>query len=383
MLPPFFHAIGTDRYLSSEELRSAVGEHRLTWDAWSIYRTGFDCYCETRLDPQGHRLVQPARSVGALAPMHGEPVVVVGTGPSALTAMDILPRIRDRIRVFTSPRGAEMLAAHGLVPDLVLVEHRTAIDAHHAARHLRDAGDPLRTVPLVAAEWRTPRALLAGVVPERLFVPEPLPTWGPWPATAVALAAQAGAARIALLGIDLGTALQPDPAFAPLARLLGLLARIVMAEAIDCGPAGGRKSGWRVERLDAIAADAALAPLGVVRRPAPSVDERFAIARETRARVTPIVDRARDLLALGLRARAGEGVAGLEDAASEMLSWSGDFSLRVDLQEGLGLSFLPRLWRTGVDLTLGHALWRPIVLGTHELIGQAARLDAATGQVAA
>jgi hypothetical protein len=276
------------------------------------------------------------------------------------------------------------LAAHGIVPDLVLVEHRTAIDAHHATRHLRDAGvDPLRTAPLVAAEWRTPPALLAGVAPQRLFVPDPLPTWGPWPATAVALAAEAGAARIGLLGVDLGAAHKPDPAFTPLARLLGLLAHLVPSETIDCGAAGTRKPGWKVESLDAMASDAALAPLDVHRRPAASVDERMIDARKTHDRLSSIVAGARHALELGLRARAGQRLTGLEDAASEMLSWSGAFDARIDLQEGLGLSFLPRLWRTGIDLALGPALWRPIVLATHELVAQAERLDALTKRVTA
>jgi hypothetical protein len=292
--------------------------------------------------------------------------------------------MRNRLRLFTSPRGAEVLAAHGLNPDLVLVEHRTAIDAHHAARHVRDAGaDPLRLAPLVAAEWRTPRTLLTGVMPERLFVPEALPTWGLWPATAVALAADAGAARIGLLGIDLGSTQRPDPACAPLRRLLSLFTRLEIADTVDCGAAGARKRGWKVEPLDGLAADRALAPLEVHRRPAASIDERIAAARDARARVSPIVDRARDLLAIGVRARGGARVNGFEDAANELLSWSADLEARIDLQEGLGLSFLPRLWRTGVDLTLGQALWRPIVLATHELVGQAERLDLVTRRVAA
>lgn len=384
MLPHFFHAIGTDRYLSSDELQAAVGEHPQTHEAWSLYRTSFDGFCETRLDPQWHRLAHPARMAGRLESMRGEPVIVFGTGPSAYSALKTLARVRDRVRLFTSPRGAEVLAAHGLVADLVLVENRTAIDAHHSARHLRDAGvDPLRLAHLVAAEWRTPRALVAGVSSERLFVPDPLPTWGPWPATAVALAAEAGAARVGLLGVDLGTAQHPDPAFASLTRLLALLARLMNSEAIDCGAAGARKRGWKVDSLDVMPADSVLSPLRIDRTPVPSIDERIARARDTRVRLSPIVDRARQILDLGLSVRGGEKVAGLEDAARELLSWSADAGTRIDLQEGLGVSFLPRLWRTGIDLTLGPSLWRPIVLATHELVGQAKRLNAATTRIAA
>jgi hypothetical protein len=186
-----------------------------------------------------------------------------------------------------------------------------------------------------------------------------------------------------LLGIDLGTAQEPQQAFVPLTRLLGVLARIVAAETIDCGASGSRKRGWKVDSLQTMASASALPQLSVHRTVAPSIDDRIGAARETRARLSAIVDQARRILTLGLRARAGDSVTGLEDAAREMLSWSADVNSRIDLQEGLGLSFLPRLWRTGIDLALGHALWRPLVLATHELIGQADRLDGLTKRMAA
>jgi len=214
-------------------------------------------------------------------------------------------------------------------------------------------------------------------------VPEPMPTWGLWPATAVALAADAGAVRIGLLGIDLGTPGRPDPTFAPLAGLLGLMTRLVTADPIDCGASGARKRGWRVGPLDELAADRALGPLRVQTRLAASIEERVILARHTRDCLAPIVDRARHILAMGVRARGGDRVNGLENAASELLSWCWDRETRIHLQEGLGLSFLPRLWRTGVDLALGPALWRPIVLATHELVGQAERLDGLVRTVAA
>jgi hypothetical protein len=235
----------------------------------------------------------------------------------------------------------------------------------------------------VAAEWRTPRALLTGVLPERLFVPDPLPTWGLWPATAVALAADAGAARIGLLGIDLGTNDDPDPAFAPLTALLSLTSQLIAADTIDCGASGARKRGWTVGTLDEVAIGRGLNPLTAHTRPAASPDERLSLMRERRRSLSPVVDRTREILAIGLRARGGAHVTGLEGIASELLSWCWETDLRLHLQEDLGLSFLPRLWRTGLDLTLGAALWRPIVLATHELIGQADRLDAIAREVAA
>jgi len=61
----------------------------------------------------------------------------------------------------------------------------------------------------------------------------------------------------------------------------------------------------------------------------------------------------------------------LEEAVAEMLSWRDVPRLRILVQECLGASFVPRLWRIGVDLSLGRALWRPLMLGTHELVRQA------------
>jgi hypothetical protein len=271
------------------------------------------------------------------------------------------------------------------VPDLVLVEHRTALDAHHAARDVRDRGtNVLSAAPLVAAEWRTPAALLAGVTPDRLFVPDVWPTWGLWPATAVALAAETGAGRIALLGVDLGTSEQPDPGFEPLATLLGLLARLVPGRTFDCGVGGASKDGWKPQAIDEFASGATRGALEITRRAAPSMDERRGRAADSLGQLTPVVARAHEILALGLSARAGAAdPVALREAAAEMFSWYGDRRVRVDLQETLGLSFLPRLWRFGIDLSLGPRLWRPLVLAAHELVNQSSRLAAEVGQAAA
>jgi hypothetical protein len=363
----------------------AAGYHRELARAWHVYRAMFDGFCETGLDPMFHRFRHPARVTGSPVLTADDAVVVVGNGPSATRQMDALMRVRRRVRVFTSPRGAELLAGHGLVPDLVLVEHRTALDAHHSARHVHDGGtDVLSAVPLVAAEWRTPASLLAGVSPDRLFVPDVWPTWGLWPATAVALAAEAGAGRIALLGIDLGTAERPDPAFEPLAMLLGLLARFVPGRTFDCGVGGAAKDGWAPRAIGEFASTATPGALEITRRMAPSMDERRARAADSLGRLAPVVARAQEILALALSARAGapDPVA-LREAAAEMFSWQRDRRVRVDLQETLGLSFLPRLWRFGIDLSLGPRLWRPLVLAAHELVNQSDQLAAEVGRVAA
>lgn len=379
MLPEFFGAIGSDRFLDLDELaKPGVGQrlpgHAL--ECWEIYQTCFDGYCESRLDPLFHRLTHPARVEGRIAIGAHEPVLVVGTGPSAIDAMSELARCRRRLRIFTSPRGAGVLARHRLDADLVLVEHRTALDAHHTARALRDGGESaaITSASYVAADWRTPSPILQGVASDRLFVPDPLPSWGVWPATAVALALQAGAARIGLLGIDLGTNERPDPTFAPTQRVLSHLAAIGDARTWDCGRLGARKTGWTPGPLDALASAHDLHPTEVIRRPAPSQADRRASAQSAIERTSAHVARARDMLNVAVRARAGHGHGRLAEMIAEILGWRADRDLRVLLQECLGLSFLPRLWRSGVDLGMGPALWRPLALATHEMVGQADRL---------
>ena len=162
----------------------AAEPHPLTASAWDIYGTQFQRFTGATLDPLFHRLAHPATQLGGVRLDPGTAVVVVGTGPSLLDQIDALTRLRGRVRIFTSPRGAEVLLPHGIVPDLVVVEHQTALDAHHSARHLGDCAHPvLASCPLVAADWRTPAALLAGVPDASLFVPSPLPTWGLWPSS--------------------------------------------------------------------------------------------------------------------------------------------------------------------------------------------------------
>lgn len=377
MLPHFFPLVGSDRYLTAAEVEQAAEVHPLTGSAWEIYGSHFQYFAGATIDPLFHRLAHPATRFGALRLDPGTAVVVVGNGPSLHQEIDALKRLQGRVRIFTSPRGAEVLLEYGVVPDLVVIEHQTALDAHHSARHLGDCPHPvLAACPLVAAEWRTPAALLAGVPSTSLFVPSPLPTWGLWPATASAMAIEAGAARVALLGVDLGTDAQPDPAHAPLAAVLGLLARISTVVALDCGAGGAPKRGW----LKASVAEAAgVTVRGIcetTHHQAPGAGERLEVAARDLRELAPVVDRARQLLAVAAAAR--EGTTGapsmLEEAVTEMLSWRAVPRLRVLVQECLGASFVPRLWRSGVDLSLGRALWRPLMLGTHELVRQAGAL---------
>jgi len=375
MLPPFFRLIGADCCLTMTEVEQATEPHPLLPDTWTAYVDHFQQFTGATLDPLFHRLSHPATRVAELQLEPDTTVVVVGTGPSLRPNVAGLKRIQGHVRIITSPRGAEALLPHGIVPDVVLVEHQTALDAHHSARHLADCQrNVLTACPLVAADWRTPSVLLAGVPDEALFVPAPLPTWGLWPATAVALAIDAGVSRVALLGVDLGSAEAPDPMHAPLASLFGLLARLSPIVALDCGAGGAMKRGWVKASIDEAAGAPVASRCALRPRVGPSLDDRRLAALAALDRHAAIVDRGRELVALAAAAAAGGSGrpnAMLEQGAVDLLAWRQDAGIRMFAQEGLGLSFLPRMWRLGVDLSLGPSLWRPLMLAAHELVRQA------------
>ena len=381
MLPRFFHLIGSDRHLTAASVEQAVGPHPLIPAAWGVYTGQFQEFTGAALDPLFHRLMHPAVRCGSLRMDPGTSVIVAGTGPSLRPSIAGLKRLHGRVRIFTSPRGAEALLPHGIVPDLVLVEHQTALDAHHSARHLNDTvHDALTCCPLVAADWRTPATLLRGVSGEALFVPAALPTWGLWIATLAAMAVEAGASRVGLVGVDLGTADAPDPAHLPLAALLALLARLSPIVALDYGAGGAPKRGWLRASIDEAGGAAVSGRCELQLHVPPSPSKRAVELREALDGMAHVVDRARAVLVLATDARGGNGTldSSLHDAAAELMAWSLDTDVRLFAQECLGLSFLPRLWRIGIDLSLGHALWRPLMLATHEMVRQADALAAAT-----
>jgi hypothetical protein len=388
-LPAFFAAIGSDHYLSAQEVAAPTSRHDALDGAWQLYVDQFGAFCGSRLDAQFWRLDHPAHTLGTISVHPETVVVVVGTGPSLARHVATLKRLRPHVMIFTSLRGAEALSAHGLAPDLAIVEHQTPLGAQVTVTQVRDrgCGNILERCPHIAVDRRAPRALVGGVPADRLFIPERLPTWGLWPATAVALALQAGAGCVALLGVDLGTPETPDPSQRPLANLLSLLAQIGDAAAVDCGPEGAPKAGWRAAPLDTIAPVGLPAPIEIAMRPWQTPAARQAIDREHLRRLAPVIGRARKLLALGLRARAGERWSGdacaIEEAAREMLTWGEIPWLRISLQDTLGLSFLPMIWRTGIDYGLGARLWRPAVLALHELVHQAGALEARLARNAA
>ena len=383
MVPEILRVIGSDRCLTAADAESASEAHPLTAIVWDVYATHFRCFTGATLDPQFHYLSHPATRTGAVRVDADETVVVVGTGPSLQSQIDALARARDHLRIFTSPRGAEALLGHGIVPDLVLIEHQTALDAHHSARHLGDCGVPvLARCPLVAADWRTPPALVSSAAPAALFVPSRLPTWGLWPATAAALAVDAGASKVALLGIDLGTATVPDPAHAPLKAVLELLAQLVSAATFDCGAGGVPKRGWAPSLLEEIGGVRVWGPPETEVYLAPHRTQRLRDARAALTELAPILERAATLETLALKARSHRGrwTPALEAGVDETMRWRHDPRVRTLLQESLGVSFLPRLWRIGIDHAIGAALWRPLLLAMHELMAQA---DALSSEAAA
>jgi hypothetical protein len=380
-LPQFFAAIGSDQYLSLPEVTAATGPHAGLETAWRLYMDLFGGFCGSRLDPHFARHSNPARQLGTLHVEPGATVLVVGAGASLEPRLSTLRQLRSHLVIVTSVEGAERLAVNGLIPDLVVIDPPTVLDAHAPETVPMSASrrSALVRCPLVAASPRTPADLLMGISSQRLFVPDPLPTWGLWPATAVALATAAGAQRIGLLGVDLGEPGAPVRGRSPLSGVLSLLSWISGATCVDCGPEGARKLNWPVASLEElVTGHRAVSPI-VERRPWLSEGDRYDGDQARVRGIEPVIDRARALFDLGVRAQSGARWAGdareMEQAALEMISWRDGASLRVVLQDTLGLAVLPRLWRRGVQMERGFGLWRPIVLAMHELVHQAEKLE--------
>lgn len=374
--------VGADQALVPEELGPLSPDAEAALPAvWAAYERHWQRFCGTRLDPMFSALCQPSCQTGLVRVTSAAPVVVVGTGPSLGAALDELRQRRHAMHLVTSPRGAEVLAAAGLVPDLVLIEHQSALDAQFSVgdRAHRPSG-VLAAVPFVAADARTPAALVEGIAPERLFVPDPLPTWGLWPATAVALALGAGAAGVGLVGIDLGTRATPDASQAPLADLLGLLAASAAVPCVDLSATGALKAHWTPGALEALTTGGMASPLTLDARPWTPTSARRAQAAAAWHRLAPLVVTATDTLAAAVAVRDGDRSA---SACQRMLGHLDALvvagaaeATRVDVQEGLGVSFLPRYWRSAPDWSLGPALWRAAALASHELLGQHRALGA-------
>lgn len=371
--------VGSDRAIHVDEVTSTAGtpgtEPGTLGAMWEIYSRYWRRFTGARLDPQFERLEHPARMTGGMTVTDGAPVVVVGTGPSLRRMLPELRRVRAGVHLFTSPRGADALAEVGLIPDLVLVEHQTPLDAQFSVQERWHRGrHAIARVPWVAADARTPAALLEAVPTDRLFVPTLMPSWGLWPATAAALALGTGTRAVALLGIDLGTTEQPDPAHAPLRALLGLLATHSDVSCVDAGHNGARKPRWVTDSLEALAAGGVARPLVVSTRPWVSPDERLADAVRLAEAIEPLAAHASSTLAAACAVRDGDESAvafgALVDRLTALLAAGDRMENRIDVQDGLGASFLPRYWRVPPDPALGHRLWRPAALAAHEIVGQ-------------
>jgi len=375
-----FERIGRDYALSPGQLPEWAHDSAALPGLWALYEKHWRRFCGAHLDPQFHGLTHPARLAGGVVSSDAAPIVIVGTGPSLRATLPALKGMRDGVHIFTSPRGADALAEAGIVPDLVLIEHQTPLDAHFSARDLMHRQtDSLGRVPFVAADARTPASLLSGVALDRLFVPEPLPTWGLWPATSVALAIAAGARSVALLGVDLGSASQPDPSQAPLLGLLELLAAHAGVSCLDVGEGGASKQHWLPAPLNLLAGGSRR-PLELMTRPWTTSCVRYSRASAVWQRVLPVIEEAASTVSAACAVRDGDGSANTRSklqAGLEALLDAGASQLaRQDLQDGLGISFLPRYWRMPPNLSVGSQLWRPAVLAAHELLHQHHHLGA-------
>lgn len=364
-------AIGSDRHLCEAEL-GAVARDPRTPEAWDVYQRHFAAFSGARADAQFARLEHPATAIATPVVGAGTTVVIAGTGPSLATSVPAIRAHRARWSVWTSPRGAEVLMAFGLAPDLVLVQHRTELDAYLSARHLgdRDGRNVLAEAPVVLAEPRTPAVLTAGLDLDRLGTFDPAIGWGLWPASLASLAVGSGAGAVALAGLDLGTVDAPDPAFDGLRALLALIARTARVPTVDLG-GGSPKPGWVIRDARELP-DAGSAAVTLARVPWATRDERRHALWLAVTDCLEALGDARVFHDLATRARLAGGTSSraLDEAWHRLLAWRQRPRLRVALQEELGLRLLPALWRQADDRLLGPA-WRPILLATDELLRQA------------
>jgi hypothetical protein len=361
-----YRAIGDDRYVTPGELPPESGDAGRA--LWEVYDRHFGRFTGAGLDPAFSRFARADVPFGQPRFPTGSPVVVAGGGPGLDTAAADLRGIRPRVVVVSNPAGAASLQRHGLTPDLVIVEREPGgrEDGPHHGPLVLGAGTALLIEPSAPMA-----AFDRGDGIRRLA--RDLPSWGVWPATAVAVSLRGGATRLLTLGLD-GTTDADERARTD--ALLGALATHVAADCLEVGPPSGR-AGWsRVSWAEVVPGDApATAALGwhdlggaTLLRAEAERDLLF---------LAPLLPHAREALALARRARAGDAVNGrdLSRAIEMLLVWGADPSIRWALQRALGLTFLPRLWRTGVSMAAPQRLWRPLVLALHELTEQADRFE--------
>jgi hypothetical protein len=90
------------------------------------------------------------------------------------------------------------------------------------------------------------------------------------------------------------------------------------------------------------------------------------LLRDELAELAPILERARELSASTTLS---------DEASGEVIGWREQPRVRVLLQESLGVSLLPRLWRLGADQSFGRT--RRVRLALSEIVAQADAFAAA------
>jgi hypothetical protein len=361
-----YRAIGDDRYVTPGELPPESGDAGRA--LWEVYDRHFGRFTGAGLDPAFSRFVRADVPFGQPRFPPGTPVVVAGGGPGLDAAAADLRVVRPRVLVLSDAAGAAALQRHGLTPDLVIVEREPG------GREDAPAADTLMLGTRVALliEPSAPVAAFERSAGLRRLARD-LPSWGVWAATAVAVALRGGATRLVTVGLD-GTTDADERARTD--ALLSALALHAPAECLEVGPQSGRAGWWPVSWLNVVPSDA----------PASATltwhDVGGAALLRTEAErdllfLAPLLPHAREALTLARRARAGEIVTSRDlcRAIEMLLVWGADPSIRWALQRALGLTFLPRLWRTGVAMAAPQRLWRPLVLALHELVEQADRFE--------
>lgn len=362
-----YRAIGEDRYVSPGELPPEAGQtgHAL----WEVYDRHFGRFTGAGLDPAFTRFVRADVPFGLPLFPAGTPVIVAGGGAGLDAAAADLRAARGRVLIVTAPSSAAALQRHGITPDLVIVEREPG------GREDRAGAEPL-VLGNRAALLIEPSAPVAtferGAGTRRLA--RDLPSWGVWPATAVAVALRGGATRIVTIGLDGATGSEEA---ARTDALLSALAVHAPAECLDLGGQTARTGWWPASWPNVLNTDVPDAPPTLGWCDAGGADLLRLEAERDLHFLAPLLPHAREALALARRARTGQPVPSrdLTRAVEMLLVWGADPSVRWALQHALGLTFLPRLWRTGVSMASPQRLWRPIVLALHEMVEQADRFE--------
>ncbi|MEO5820901.1 MAG: glycosyltransferase [Vicinamibacteraceae bacterium] len=361
-----YRAIGDDRYVTPGELPPESGDAGRA--LWEVYDRHFGRFTGASLDPAFSRFVRADVPFGQPRFPAGSPVVVAGGGPGLDAVAADLRTVRARVLVVTDPTGAAALQRHALTPDLVLVEREPG------GREDAPRGDSL-ILGSRAAVLIEPSAPIAGFERGAAIrrLARDLPSWGVWPATAVAVALRGGATRVVTLGLDGLTEVDER---ARTDALLSALALHTSADCLEVGTQSGRAGWWPVSWPNVVPIDAP----GSAALSWHDVGDTALLRVEAERDLlflAPLLPHAREALALACRARAGETVTNRDlcRAIEMLLVWGADPSIRWALQRALGLTFLPRLWRTGVSMAEPQRLWRPIILALHELTEQADRFE--------